>query len=214
MSLLKKYHHISFDLDGTLVHTTAQYRHKIVPQVIKRLKGTVPDTRAIDKFWFEANRDTIIKQIFQLKPPIFWSEFIKVDTPKKRSLHTYAYDDAEPALQELKTRGKIISIITGAPRWIAQMEIKKLNKAIFDYCLSLSFSQFPEKPAPDSFQYVLNKLQSSPPETLYIGNSNEDAAFAKNAQVDFLYLERREHEFEHQDWAIATIHSLDELLSL
>lgn len=32
--ILQEYKHISFDLDGTLVHTLAAYRHKIVPDVV------------------------------------------------------------------------------------------------------------------------------------------------------------------------------------
>ena len=47
---------------------------------------------------------------------------------------------------------------------------------------------------------------------MYIGNSNEDAYFARNADVDFIYLERQQHEFDSKDWIIKTIHSLEELI--
>lgn len=59
---------------------------------------------------------------------------------------------------------------------------------------------------------MLNALGTRQDETLYIGNSDEYAYFAKNAGVDFVYLERRAPEFDRKDWAIVTIHSPGELL--
>ena len=73
---------------------------------------------------------------------------------------------------------------------------------------------YKEKPDPKSFYFVLKKLAVDQEETLYIGNSNEDAYYAKNAGVDFIYLERKEHKFDLKDYAITTIHSLDELFTI
>ena len=55
--MLKKYKHIAFDLDGTLVHTVPEYRYKIVPEVVSQLGGTIDSVHSIDKFWFEGGRD-------------------------------------------------------------------------------------------------------------------------------------------------------------
>jgi phosphoglycolate phosphatase-like HAD superfamily hydrolase len=110
--------------------------------------------------------------------------------------------------------GKITSIITGAPQWVAQMEIKKLNEVPFDFFVSLHEKGFGEKPDPTGMKFVLEQLQLSEKETLYIGNSDEDALFAKHAGVDFIYLEREEHVFEFKDFSVQTIHSLDELFNL
>lgn len=211
MDVLERYKHISFDLDGTLVHTTPEYRHRVVPAVVRELGGVVKEKHHIDHFWFEPGRDTTIREYFNLEPERFWKLFHKMDAPEERSLHTRAYDDAEPAIRGLKSSGKIVSIITGSPDWIAQMEIGKLNNAPYDFYLAISYGGFDQKPDPKSFHFVLDKLKTSPKETLYIGNSNEDAYFAKNAGVDFLYLERKEHPFDLKDYAIGTIHSLEEM---
>jgi len=209
--MLSPYKHISFDLDGTLVHTVPEYRYKIVPMVVKELGGEINDRHHIDKFWFEAGRDEVIKNHFGLEPSAFWTLFRKTDSADKRSSHTHAYDDSERTLRKLKEMGKIISIITGAPHYLAQIEISKLNGAPHDFYLSITDSEFIEKPDPKSLIFSLEKLKMSPKETIYIGNSNEDAYFAKNAGVDFIYLERKEHQFDLKDYSIATIHSLDEL---
>lgn len=209
--MLKKYKHISFDLDETLVHTAPEYRYEIVSKVINELGGSVKNPHTIDKFWLEANRDEVIKNHFNLTPEKFWDLFIRIDSPDKRSLYTHAYEDAEPTLKKLKDLGKIVSIITGCPSWIAKMEIAKLNGAPHDYCLSLKDSLFSQKPDPGSLKFVMEKLLFNPDETIYIGNSNEDAYFAKNAGVDFVYLERGDYKFDLKNHAIAVIHSLDEL---
>lgn len=210
---LDKYRHIAFDLDGTLVHTVPEYRHRVVPMVVSALGGTVRDTRAVDRFWFESGRDEIIKNEFGLAPAAFWTLFRATDSAAERTLATVAYADAERALRRLKEMDKVISIITGAPHWIARMEIAKLNGAPHDFYLSITSSKFSEKPNPTSLYYALGELAVEPRETLYIGNSNEDAYYAKNAGVDFMYLERKEHQFDLKDYAVSTIRSLDELFA-
>ena len=209
--MLEKYKHISFDLDGTLVHTMPEYRHKIVPEVVKELGGVIQNKFSIDKFWFESGRDEVVKNDFKLEPLLFWKLFHKKDSAASRSQHTRAYEDAEAALRRIKEMGKLVSIITGAPDWIFRMEIQKLNGAPCDLYLSIHHEKFNPKPDPESFFHALKKLTIQPNETVYVGNSNEDAYFAKNAGVDFIYLERKEHQFDLRDHAITTIHSLSEL---
>ena len=212
--MLRRYKHISFDLDGTLVHTVPEYRHRVIPMAAKRIGKQPPTPRTIDRIWFEANRDLLIKSEFGLDPEIFWTTFRQIDTPEERSKHTKPYDDAERAIRRLKEMGKTVSIITGAPKWIAEMEIGKMNGAPIDFSLPIHAYNFSSKPDPSSFFFVLERLNAKPEETLYIGNSNEDAYFAKGAGVDFLYLERKEHQFDVRDWMITTIHSLDEIFDL
>lgn len=211
-NMLEKYKHISFDLDGTLVHTLPEYRYQIVPEVVEKLGGKIKSNRDIDRFWFEGAREIVIKDNFELDPDAFWYLFRQLDSAERRSAQTFAYEDSEAALRKLKETGKLISVITGAPENVAQMEIKKLNDAPIDFYFSIAFSEFQQKPAPESFFFVLNELGVLPVETVYVGNSSEDAHFAKNAGVDFIYLERKQHEFDSKDWMIKTIHSLTELI--
>ncbi len=210
--MVSKYTHISFDLDGTLVHTMPEYRHAIVPQVVRELGGSINHPYAIDRFWFETGRNEIIQKEFNLDPDIFWERFNMLETVENRALHTWAYDDVEPCLRELKKHGKIISVLTGAPQHIARMELAKLNDIQIDIRLSLKESGYEYKPHPGSLLSTMKTLGVGAHETVYIGNSNEDAYYAQNAGVDFIYLERKEHEFDLKDYAIATIHSLAELI--
>jgi len=187
-SLIAPYAHISFGLDGTLVHTIAEYRHRATSRTICECGGAVPSDADIDRFWFETGRGRIIEEVFKIDVDRFWKQFRLVDANEARGASTFAYEDVEPALQRMKQDGKIISIVTGAPERIAQMEIAKLNNSPIDHCFSITYSGFDEKPAPDSFFHVLEHLNCSAKETLYIGNSNEDALYAHNAETDFCTL--------------------------
>jgi len=213
--IISKYKHISFDLDGTLVHTASEYRYRVVFKTLNDLGSGVKSKSLIDKFWFGANRDKTIKNEFGILPQKFWKEFRKIDIPEKRSEYTEAYNDVESTLKKIKRMNKLISIITGSLPGIAKMEIKKLNDAPYDYYLSIGEekdSGFLSKPSPGSFNYVMDKLKVMPKDTLYIGNNNEDELFAKNAGVDFIRLDRKEYESNFGNYSLATIHSLKELL--
>ena len=52
-----------FDLDGTLVHTTQEYRNRICRQTLAAL-GVRVQIEQIDRFWFGTDRDRIITNIY------------------------------------------------------------------------------------------------------------------------------------------------------
>lgn len=210
--MIDHYKHISFDLDGTLVHTAAVYRHEIIPPLIERLGGTLRSRDAINRFWFEGNRAAIIQEEFGLDPKTFWSAFHEIDVPEARGAHTNAYEDSHRVLGALKELGKTVSIITGASTPLAEIEINKLPREHVDFYTTTWSAGFPHKPEPDSMIHTLEKLGMRPEETIYIGNSDEDAAFAKRAGVDFILIDRSEHVMPPMDPHPKTIASLLELL--
>lgn len=209
--LVEKYEHFSFDLDGTLVVTTKKYRRKLLKKVVEKLSGKIKNEHLIDKFWFDAKREDVIRKEFKVDVEKFWETFLKWDIPEERCKHTFAYPDAEIALKKLQKTGKITSIITGSAKAIAQMEIKKLKDVSCDFYLPLQGSAFNPKPDPASLRFVLRKTDTPIKNALYIGNSNDDAYYARNAGVDFIHLERGEYCFNLESYAIAKIGSLTEL---
>ena len=209
--MIERYRHISFDLDGTLVETAAAYRYKIVPRIIREIGGPEPTQTSIDKFWFGSNRDVMITQEFGVAPEKFWERFAMHDSTEERMAHTQAFQDAETTIRRLKELGKMVTVITGSPEWIAKMEIDKLNGAPIDHVFAIHGSQCPRKPAPDSMHVVLKQIESVPQETLYIGNALEDAHFAKNAGCDFYRVDRGDYaepEFIASFPALASLEDL------
>jgi phosphoglycolate phosphatase-like HAD superfamily hydrolase len=209
--MITPYKHISFDLDGTLVHTTESYLTTLVPKVVESLGGTWKDA-TIKKFWFETNRSQTIKDCFGVDPETFWKIFNEEDVPESRKNNTRVYPECVSVLKRIKALGKTISILTGSPRGLAEMEIALLQDVSLDHVCPITDSGFESKPDPGSMHHALRTLGHAPEDTLYIGNGAEDALFAEAAGCDFVLVDRGEHEVTlasgHQ-----RIHSLEELFA-
>lgn len=210
--MLEKYKHISFDLDDTLVHTVADYRYWLVSGVVKKIGGEPPSQETVNEFWFESDREETITKKLKVNPRNFWQVFKEIDTPRRRSRFTFVYQDAIDCLWRLNKIGKLISVITGSPPWISKIETRKLKGAPVDFYLATTVhKKLKTKPHPSGMYYVLARLGISAQETVYVGNGEEDALFAKNTGVDFIYLARRQHKIEPKETAVAMIKTLDEL---
>jgi len=206
------YKAVVFDLDGTLVHTTPEYRYKIVEQTLKDL-GATSSHHHIDRFWFEARRDAIIQEHFGLEPKQFWETYRKHDTTELRKQFTKLYDDVS-FIKELRQNGYKTGIVTGAPLHIASLEIEMLGREDFDAVIVANSSGgFKPKPHPQGLEECMNLLGVKKQETIYVGNADEDVATAKNAQVFGVLLVRGEHEFPDISPSLR-IHSLYELRQL
>lgn len=208
--IIDKYKLIVFDLDGTLVHTTAEYRYFIVPKVLRKLaKSGEISLKLIDRFWFDADRDEVISEYFECNPTQFWKLFNKEDSLEERAKYTHVYDDVGMSLKKLKKMNKLLAITTGAPKRLAQMETELLPQNMFTKVISVTSTRYKDKPHPESLFGCLKFCEVKPHEAVYIGNSSEDAKYSEAANVDFVYLERKEHPFKGK--ALTTIHSLHQL---
>lgn len=209
--LVDKYKAVIFDLDGTLVYTTAEYRYDIVLKTLEYIgKSARVDLKAIDKFWFDADRNKTIEEYFGCDRNVFWKAFDKLTTIEERAKFTHIYEDAQETLEVLGSFGRIMAITTGAPKKIADMEIDLLPKWLFTKIISVTSTRYKAKPHPESLKGCLKFCRVKPIEAIYIGNSTEDGVYAAAAGVDFIYIKRREDEFTAPH--TGTIHSLLELV--
>ena len=60
----------------------------------------------------------------------------------------------------------------------------------FNAVMAISYSGYPNKPAPDALFALLKQLSLEVSETTYIGNGLEDLLTARNAKCGFIYLNR------------------------
>lgn len=198
---------VIFDLDGTLVHTAPEYRYKLVGRTLSEF-GLSSSSRNIDRFWFEARRDQIIKENFGIEPALFWNIYMKYETIEMRRQFTKLYDDVSFIL-ELKENGLKTGIVTNAPPHIARLEIGMLPTD-FDAIIIGQLNGIKPKPHPHGIERCLSLLGIAKEEAVFVGNSDEDIMAAKNARVLDVLLQRGEHEFPE----VKPTHTINSLYDL
>ncbi|RLG17963.1 hypothetical protein DRN63_02245 [Nanoarchaeota archaeon] len=214
---------VLFDLDGTLVHTKDEYRYKIVGGVLDKLgiRGKLRESKFkkfVDKFWFEEGRDQTIEDFLGVHANEFWKIFRELDTPKKRARALKVYEDVD-FLDKLKSSGFKIAIVTGAPPMIAELELELLGKHKFDQIIIANpLSGIEPKPDPRGILLALERLQASPRNSVYVGNSEGDLMAAKKIGVYDVFVDRGEYPIKFTkvkpSLKIRTLYELSDLLKI
>lgn len=206
---------VVFDLDGTLVHTTPDYRYLVVGKTLAKFNKSTTNS-SIDNFWFrsEEERTRIIQEEWSLDPKKeFWPVYRGYDTSKLREDHTKPYEDTK-VLVELKQKGLKMGIVTSAPRHIIDLELGMLNTK-FDAVVRAQLTEgISPKPSPQGLEICLNKLSIKKENAIYTGNSPEDMELASNLGVFGVLIERGEYPLGKVDCGlrISSLYALRDLI--
>jgi HAD superfamily hydrolase (TIGR01509 family) len=205
---------VIFDLDGTLVSTKAEYRYHVVGSTLRQL-GRKAVQAHIDIFWFEGNRDEIIRTLFQVDPLLFWKAYTSFDLSDIRCENTIVFEDTV-VLQQLRQKGLRLGIVTNAPHHIAHSELELIGAHLFDAMIVADpVRGIRPKPAPDGIITCLNNLDTTAQDALFIGNSHEDIEAARAAGVRDIYIDRDEYKLQIDLTIPSTsIRNLEELLRI
>ena len=209
-----EYKGIIFDLDGTLVTTKYEHRKIVLEKTLSDFGKPLP-IEVIDKFWFEGNRDKIIKEIFEVNPSNFWTVYESYDTPEFRKKFTNPYDDVGFVL-ELKKRGYKTGVVTSAPVEIAKIETEMVGKEFFDsIVVAHTLNGFIPKPNPSGLEQCLFNLGIKNTESIFVGNSDEDVNAARNANILDILINRKEYFYKNLNpsLSIESLYDLDKFLS-
>ena len=209
-----KFNAVIFDLDGTLVHTTPEYRYKVTTQALNDFDIQVHN-RLIDRFWFESRREEIIREHFRLEPDLFWQSYKKYEDLEFRKQCISVYNDID-FISDLKRSGFKLGIVTGSPPFIADIEIDLIGKHNFNSIVLQSLHKGKPKPHPGGIEECLNKLGLTNKEVVFVGNSDEDILAAQNAKVLDIMIDRKEHEFPEitPSYTIESLYELRQILGI
>lgn len=212
-----KYKAVIFDLDGTLVHTSPEYRYRIIGETLNELGVLSFSSEHIDKVWFETERDEIIIKHFNLDPEIFWRNYTRHENAELRKQFIKLYEDIG-FLVQARNAGYKTGIVTGSAKHIADLEVEMLGRENFDsVVIARHDSGIRSKPHPHGLEVCLEHLNARKEDVLYVGNAEEDILAAKNAGILDVFIKRDEYDFDlkmiNPSVVINSLHDLKSLLN-
>ncbi|WP_294952118.1 HAD family hydrolase [Sulfurovum sp.] len=200
---------IIFDMDGTLVNSSLTIANAI-NYVRKNLGFDAMDPAFILK---HVNDHTI-------NPAQFFYHSKKFDPDHERWFSEYytkhhekelvLYDGIRELLQSLKAQGKLLAVATNAYRNSTVESLTWLGiYSLFDG-IACYDDVLEGKPRPDMIYKLLDELDVSEKETLFIGDGPRDEMAAKAADVDYVMVDWG--FTEHTD-AVRSVEALKTLLN-
>lgn len=181
---MKKIDTLLFDLDGTLLDTSADlaesvnyaldefgYDKKNLLQIISYLGNGIEN---LIRLSLPDGADTDIKEILSVFREYYFENI---------AVHTKPYNHIIEVLEHFKKKGYKIAIISNKFDDGVQKLCDKFD--LYDYILSAigENSHLRRKPAPDMIDYTLSKIGSVPSKSIYIGDSEVDIKTASNSHM-------------------------------
>ncbi len=208
-----KYQAVLFDMDGTLLntlgdiggtlnvvleangyptHTMAEYRHMVGNGARRLTKDALPAGTPEDE----------VERVYLLYRDYYRDHPCSVTVP---------YEGAVELLDKLHQHGVAAAVVSNKPDATA----KELGEKFFPGVLTVGDDGVhPRKPAPDNVYRALEQLGVDRSHALYVGDSEGDAATAKNAGLDAAIVGwgYRDPDFLLQHGAAEVLESFDQLL--
>lgn len=206
-----------FDLDGTILDTLED----LYLSMNYALKQNGFPERTIDEIrQFVGNG---IRKLNERAVPAGTSEMqlnqvhqdFTVHYEKHCADHTKPYAGIPEVLQKLREMGIKTAVVSNKADYAVQILCNDYFPLLFD-AVAGEKEGIRRKPAPDAVQAVLNTLQISKEQALYIGDSDVDIETARNAGIPCISVEWgfRDRAFLIQHGAEKIISKPEELLSL
>ena len=206
------YKNLIFDLDGTLVYTPIDCTRYLAKKAFSEFGMNLRDEEA-DYFWFSHRREDFIRDK-GLDVETFWNAYRKRDTYDSRKPSLKLYDDTG-IIQEAKAKGCKTGIVTGTPMHIILLATELIGRGNIDwYIRAQKTSGFEPKPNPEALLQCMKALGAKAPETIYVGNGDEDVLVSRAAEVFDVIIERGEHDLmkETPSLRIKSLYELRKLL--
>lgn len=201
-----------FDLDGTLSDSLASI-WKSANLAIGAF-GFAPFEKERYKYFVGDGADELLRRCLKNAGDGDLKYFDRVKQEYRRIFEQYCmyqvqpYDGITELLKELKQRGLRLAVLSNKPH---ARTLDVIHALFGEDCFDWIQGQTPElerKPSPDGVFYIAKRLDISPSEMLYVGDTNTDmqtgkAAGALTIGVLWGFRERAELEDNHADAVIA-----------
>jgi len=187
---------ILFDMDNNLVDMNMNYMYKVLKGTFKAVEKEF-DYNLADEFWFNSNRSTFASRNLGVSDKRFFKEFGKRDKPQARCKNTKPFYDID-FIDDLRAEGYKTGIVTSAPEYIGEPVVRKIGENRFDVVVyANAMHGIKHKPDPQGLEIALEKLDSKPKNSAYVGDTPGDMLAAKAAKVYPIFTDRKTHFLKH-----------------
>ena len=174
-----------FDLDGTLTNTLESMTYSV--NLTLKEMGLSQITKDQCRMFFGNGARVLIEESLKVSGDPKASrieEGMKIYGrifDQNCTYHVTPYEGIPEMLKALKDRGIHLAVLSNKPDRQTVKVVKEIfGDNIFDYAQGQK-DGIRRKPAPDGVWYLMEQMQVSKEECLYIGDSEVDAATGKNA---------------------------------
>ena len=176
-----------FDLDGTLVNTIDDLG-LATDYVLEQYGRTPKWTQADYKKLVGNGAKKLVERAFehQLSPEQLEEAYamFKVKYNAVKMDHAHAYPGIQAALDDLKTRGIRLGVVTNKPAEAARGMVEQIfGKDYFDVVIGAT-DDLPKKPDPTTVRMALKALGCTAKEAMYFGDSDVDMITGRNAGIE------------------------------
>lgn len=208
-----------FDLDGTLVDSLVDLKES-VNVILKRHsfeEKTMNQIRSyVGNGLYKLMERSVPQSCQQDKLDQLYEEFLEYYGEHCND-HTVKYDGIEEMLKGLKKKGLLLAISSNKRNELVQ----KLWKEHFGQLIDLAIGEDPfrgirKKPEKDEVEYLLNQLQITPREAVYIGDSEVDIQTAHQSGLDSISVSWgfKSRDFLEKNGASAIADTPEDLIQL
>ncbi|WP_159991191.1 phosphoglycolate phosphatase [Pelistega ratti] len=194
-TLSSRYRAVLFDLDGTLVDSIPDLASATNAMLNDLGMATLPLAQ-LSQFVGKGS-DMLIKRalanklipdepeetLFSRARQLFKKHYHH-DNGTQSQLYPYVVE----GLHTLQKAGLLLAVVTNKPEEFTHPLLDKMGITHFFDCIVSGDTCSRKKPFPDPLFYACKKLNISPQEALFIGDSINDAQAAQAAQMDVLLL--------------------------
>ncbi|MBQ6966691.1 MAG: HAD family hydrolase [Lachnospiraceae bacterium] len=149
---------------------------------------------------------TLLKKAEEIYKPYYSSH---------NAIKTGEYPGISPLLKDLRANGVKTAVVSNKPHDSVLALSDRLFNGLFDACLGEQ-QEIKRKPAPDMTLKILNELQVSREDAVYIGDSEIDLETARNSGLACIAVTWgfRNREFLKEHGAVMIVDSTEEILDL
>lgn len=212
-----KYQLVIFDMDGTILDTLTDLKNAINYALTEH---GFPERTLEEVRMFVGNGLSML--VKRAVPPICSREQMEAVSasfnayyPVHCTENTRPYEGILDLIRELRARGLKTAVVSNKPDYGVQGLVEEFFPNCFDAAVG-DREGYQKKPAPDSVNEVLSRLQIDRSRAVYVGDSDVDLETARNAGLPCISVEWgfRSHEFLIEHGALTLVTKPQQILDL